>query len=203
MLSLFEIQWKFSFQFFYLPFAVIVPPPAYLVHKQLNLLYQFWIHTEVISTIGPLEWILNTPSHHRVHHGRNPYCIDKNYGTMLPFHPPPPFPQWMTIIFFSSHHHRWGAHHMGSFVRYVRPRVGESCIWIGTSTEHVESSVGSISPPDLHHHKFQFKGRMEEQNALPPERSRVVSRETKTGWYKRHSSGRLFLQNIMIFYELD
>jgi len=34
----------------------------------------------VVSTLGPLEWILNTPSHHRVHHGRNPYCIDKNYG---------------------------------------------------------------------------------------------------------------------------
>lgn len=67
-------------QFFYLPFALCVPPSAYVVHKQLNLLYQFWIHTEVIDRLGPLEWILNTPSHHRVHHGRNPYCIDKNYG---------------------------------------------------------------------------------------------------------------------------
>ncbi|OXB58340.1 hypothetical protein ASZ78_001881, partial [Callipepla squamata] len=37
----------------------------------------------VITNIGPLEWILNTPSHHRVHHGRNPYCIDKNYGGTL------------------------------------------------------------------------------------------------------------------------
>ena len=35
---------------------------------------------QVVKTMGPLEWILNTPSHHRVHHGRNPYCIDKNYG---------------------------------------------------------------------------------------------------------------------------
>jgi alkylglycerol monooxygenase len=46
----------------------------------MNLLYQFWIHTDVISNLGPFEYILNTPSHHRVHHGRNPYCIDKNYG---------------------------------------------------------------------------------------------------------------------------
>ncbi|KAJ7418816.1 alkylglycerol monooxygenase isoform X2 [Willisornis vidua] len=37
----------------------------------------------VINKLGPLEWILNTPSHHRVHHGRNPYCIDKNYGGTL------------------------------------------------------------------------------------------------------------------------
>ncbi|XP_068008601.1 alkylglycerol monooxygenase isoform X2 [Melanerpes formicivorus] len=37
----------------------------------------------VITNLGPLEWILNTPSHHRVHHGRNPYCIDKNYGGTL------------------------------------------------------------------------------------------------------------------------
>ena len=37
----------------------------------------------MISTLGPLEYILNTPSHHRVHHGRNPYCIDKNYAGVL------------------------------------------------------------------------------------------------------------------------
>lgn len=42
-----------------------------------------WLHTEVIDTIGPLEYILNTPSHHRVHHSRNPEYIDKNYGGML------------------------------------------------------------------------------------------------------------------------
>ncbi|XP_065919974.1 alkylglycerol monooxygenase-like [Dysidea avara] len=68
---------------FYLPLALFVPPSIFLIHRQLNLLYQFWIHTEVVSTLGPLEWILNTPSHHRVHHGRNPYCIDKNYAGML------------------------------------------------------------------------------------------------------------------------
>jgi hypothetical protein len=45
-----------------------------------NLLYQFWIHTEHIGRLGPLEWVMNTPSHHRVHHGRNPEYIDKNYA---------------------------------------------------------------------------------------------------------------------------
>src|SRR5262249_19914300 len=53
-------------------------------HIQLNTLYQFWIHTELVGRLWkPLEYILNTASHHRVHHGRNPYCIDKNYGGVL------------------------------------------------------------------------------------------------------------------------
>ncbi|XP_061182828.1 alkylglycerol monooxygenase-like [Saccostrea echinata] len=68
---------------FYLPLALIMPPSVFLVHSQFNLLYQFWIHTETVDNLGPLEWILNTPSHHRVHHGRNRYCIDKNYGGTL------------------------------------------------------------------------------------------------------------------------
>nr|XP_020855695.1 alkylglycerol monooxygenase isoform X4 [Phascolarctos cinereus] len=69
---------------FYCPLALIIPPPVYAVHLQFNLLYQFWIHTEVIENLGPLELILNTPSHHRVHHGRNRYCIDKNFaGTLI------------------------------------------------------------------------------------------------------------------------
>lgn len=69
---------------FYCPLALFIPPSVYAVHLQFNLLYQFWIHTEVISNLGPLELILNTPSHHRVHHGRNRYCIDKNFaGTLI------------------------------------------------------------------------------------------------------------------------
>lgn len=67
----------------YLPVALFVPPSVFLVHNQFNLLFQFWIHTEVIENMGPLEYILNTPSHHRVHHGRNRYSIDKNYAGVL------------------------------------------------------------------------------------------------------------------------
>ncbi|KAM3928826.1 alkylglycerol monooxygenase [Leptodactylus fuscus] len=67
----------------YWPMAFFIPPSVFAVHLQFNLLYQFWIHTEFINTLGPLELILNTPSHHRVHHGRNPYCIDSNYGGTL------------------------------------------------------------------------------------------------------------------------
>ncbi|XP_058038017.1 alkylglycerol monooxygenase isoform X2 [Ahaetulla prasina] len=78
-----SILQKFASWIFYLPLALCIPPSIFAVHLQFNLLYQFWIHTEVIENLGPLEFILNTPSHHRVHHGRNPYCIDKNYGGTL------------------------------------------------------------------------------------------------------------------------
>ncbi|XP_056142755.1 alkylglycerol monooxygenase [Lampris incognitus] len=78
-----SVTQQLSSWMFYLPMALAVPPAVFAVHLQLNLLYQFWIHTELIRDLGPLEWILNTPSHHRVHHGRNLYCIDKNYGGVL------------------------------------------------------------------------------------------------------------------------
>lgn len=74
---------QFTSWIFYVPLALIAPPSIFAVHIQLNLLFQFWIHTELIKDLGPLEWIFNTPKHHRVHHGRNLYCIDKNYGGIL------------------------------------------------------------------------------------------------------------------------
>ncbi|KAK4321826.1 hypothetical protein Pmani_007453 [Petrolisthes manimaculis] len=68
----------------YQPLALLgVPPAALLVHLQFNLIYQFWIHTELVDRCGPLEWVLNTPSHHRVHHGSNKWCLDKNYAGVL------------------------------------------------------------------------------------------------------------------------
>ncbi len=48
-----------------------------------NLLYQFWIHTDAIDRLGPGEEVLNTPSHHRVHHGSNRRYIDRNHGSIL------------------------------------------------------------------------------------------------------------------------
>lgn len=51
---------------------------------QLNLLYQYWIHTEAIDRLPePVEKVLNTPSHHRVHHGANRQYLDRNYGGIL------------------------------------------------------------------------------------------------------------------------
>src|SRR5712691_9314596 len=66
---------------FYLPLALIgFPPLMFLVVSSLDTLYQFWIHTRAIGRLGRLEWVLNTPSNHRVHHGRNPKYIDRNHG---------------------------------------------------------------------------------------------------------------------------
>jgi len=58
-------------------------PAMILTMKAVSLLYQFWIHTEVVRSLGPLETVLNTPSHHRVHHGSNPQYIDRNHGGTL------------------------------------------------------------------------------------------------------------------------
>ncbi|MFT3699211.1 MAG: sterol desaturase family protein [Kofleriaceae bacterium] len=55
-------------------------PVMILTAQAWSLLYQFWIHTEVIDRLGPLEWIMNTPSHHRVHHGANVEYLDRNHG---------------------------------------------------------------------------------------------------------------------------
>jgi sterol desaturase/sphingolipid hydroxylase (fatty acid hydroxylase superfamily) len=58
-------------------------PLLVLTLLSINLQYQYFIHTEAVSRLGPLEWVLNTPSHHRVHHGSNPEYLDKNYGGVL------------------------------------------------------------------------------------------------------------------------
>ena len=55
-------------------------PWMILLQQAVSLLYQYWIHTEAIDRLGPLEWIFNTPSHHRVHHGANPEYLDRNHG---------------------------------------------------------------------------------------------------------------------------
>jgi sterol desaturase/sphingolipid hydroxylase (fatty acid hydroxylase superfamily) len=51
--------------------------------RDINLLYQYWIHTDTIRRLGPLERVFNTPSHHRVHHGSNRQYIDRNHGSIL------------------------------------------------------------------------------------------------------------------------
>jgi sterol desaturase/sphingolipid hydroxylase (fatty acid hydroxylase superfamily) len=66
---------------FYLPLAVLgFPPIMYLAGVTIDTLYQFWIHTRAVGKLGPFEWIMNTPSHHRVHHGIDPQYVDRNYA---------------------------------------------------------------------------------------------------------------------------
>ena len=69
---------------FYYPMAFLgVPPVVYASMVAFSTLYQFWIHTELVGRLGPLELVLNTPSHHRVHHAVNPQYLDRNYGAIL------------------------------------------------------------------------------------------------------------------------
>lgn len=80
--------WFFSMMTFvmFLPIALFgFSPMLLLIVSGIDILYQFWIHTQFVPKLGFLEWFLNTPSHHRVHHGRNPQYIDKNYGGILLF----------------------------------------------------------------------------------------------------------------------
>ncbi|ABZ93610.1 Sterol desaturase [Leptospira biflexa serovar Patoc strain 'Patoc 1 (Ames)'] len=67
---------------FYVPLALFgFHPWMYLASGQINLIYQFWVHTKAVGKIGKIgEYLLSTPSHHRVHHAINPIYIDKNHG---------------------------------------------------------------------------------------------------------------------------
>jgi sterol desaturase/sphingolipid hydroxylase (fatty acid hydroxylase superfamily) len=66
---------------FWAPLALMGFTPWMIMTAQAwSLLYQFWIHTESVRSLGPLEWIMNTPSHHRVHHGSNLEYLDRNHA---------------------------------------------------------------------------------------------------------------------------
>ncbi len=69
---------------FWLPLPLLGFHPAMiLVQQAISLLYQYWLHVEWIGKLGPLEHIFNTPSHHRVHHGRDARYLDRNHGGIL------------------------------------------------------------------------------------------------------------------------
>ena len=66
---------------FWTPLALVgFPPWMVLTAQAWSLLYQFWLHTEAVGRLGPLEWVMNTPSHHRVHHGKNVRYLDRNHA---------------------------------------------------------------------------------------------------------------------------
>lgn len=70
---------------FFMPMVLIgVPPAVVFVLYACDLSYQYFVHTESVGKLHPwIEYVFNTPSHHRVHHGRNPQYIDRNYGGVL------------------------------------------------------------------------------------------------------------------------
>lgn len=70
---------------FWLPLAFLgFSPWMILLQQSISLLYQFFIHTERVGKLWrPIEFVMNTPSHHRVHHGSNSQYLDTNYGGIL------------------------------------------------------------------------------------------------------------------------
>jgi alkylglycerol monooxygenase len=60
-----------------------VPPMVFVVVGLIDLLYQFWIHTELVGKLGWFDYVFASPSNHRVHHGINDRYLDKNYGGIL------------------------------------------------------------------------------------------------------------------------
>jgi alkylglycerol monooxygenase len=106
---------------FYFPMALLGFPPAwFLAMFSFNLIWQFWCHTRLIGKLGPLEWVFNTPSHHRVHHGRNPKYLDKNFaGTLIiwdrlfgTFEPEAEEPVYGTTRPFASWNPLWANFHI-------------------------------------------------------------------------------------------
>ncbi len=66
---------------FAVPLALVGFTPAEIKRaQQINLLWQYWVHTQLVEKLGPVEEVMSTPSHHRVHHGSNLRYLDRNYG---------------------------------------------------------------------------------------------------------------------------
>ena len=79
-----ESAYALSGWMFFLPMALVgVPPAQFAIAGIVVLFYQFWIHTEQIGSLGPLDRWLSTPSNHRVHHATNARYLDRNYGAIL------------------------------------------------------------------------------------------------------------------------
>jgi sterol desaturase/sphingolipid hydroxylase (fatty acid hydroxylase superfamily) len=71
----------------FVPYSLLallgIRPELIAQARGINLLYQYWIHTDTIADLGPLEEVVNSPSHHRVHHGSNRQYLDRNHGSIL------------------------------------------------------------------------------------------------------------------------
>jgi sterol desaturase/sphingolipid hydroxylase (fatty acid hydroxylase superfamily) len=69
---------------FWWPLALLgFEPTTVLLGQFVHFAAQLWVHTEQVPSLGPLEWVLNTPRHHQVHHASNPQYLDRNFGGLL------------------------------------------------------------------------------------------------------------------------
>lgn len=119
---------------FYAPIMLLgFAPWMFAIMHGINLLHQFWIHTELVRSLGPLEKIINSPSHHRVHHAVNDEYLDKNYGGVLviwdrifgSFAPEKELPRYGLIEPLESHNPLWiNCHGWAETVAAVRNTRG-------------------------------------------------------------------------------
>jgi alkylglycerol monooxygenase len=160
---------------FYLPLAVIgFPVVMFVTTVTVNTLYQFWIHTRTVKRIPAwLEWFLNTPSHHRVHHGIDPKYIDKNYGGMFivfdrmfgTFQPEQEEPHYGTVKPLASFGSWWA-----NFEEWVRiARLSRSSVrfrdklyaWIAPPEWRPREQGGNVTIPEVDvatYRKFDVPG---------------------------------------------
>lgn len=87
LLASFRLGWTNLFSagwIFYVPLLLVGFDPRLIFGLlAFNLHYQFFLHTEAVGRLGPIEWLFNTPSHHRLHHAANDCYLDRNYGGVL------------------------------------------------------------------------------------------------------------------------
>ena len=121
---------------FLLPVALLgIAPATFATAYGLVIVYQYWIHTRLIGRLGPLEWVLNTPSHHRVHHGVDPAYLDKNYAGVVivwdrlfgTFEPEARSPTYGTIEPLASWNPVWA--HLTYGVKLARKAAAMPTAW--------------------------------------------------------------------------
>jgi len=126
---------------FYLPLALLgLSPATFATAYGLVIVYQYWIHTRLIGRMGPLEWVFNTPSHHRVHHGVDPKYLDKNYAGVFiiwdrmfgTFQPEEESPTYGTIEPLASWNPSWA--HLTYGVKLARKAASMPTVWDGIQT---------------------------------------------------------------------
>jgi sterol desaturase/sphingolipid hydroxylase (fatty acid hydroxylase superfamily) len=87
LLSSIRLGWTNLFSAGWVIYAPLVlagfDPRLIMALLAFDLRYQFFLHTEAVGKLGVLEWVFNTPSHHRVHHASNPAYLDRNYGGVV------------------------------------------------------------------------------------------------------------------------
>lgn len=112
---------------FYLPLALVgISLPLTLGARGVIAVYQFVLHTRWVGRLGPLEWLMMTPSHHRVHHGTDDAYLDRNFAAMFivwdrwfgTFTPEGPEPHYGTVPRFTSTNPIWA--NLAEWVRVAR-----------------------------------------------------------------------------------